>query len=186
MKAIATALCNTTYEGEIKGGGDKIYIRTIPDITTFAYNKGMDLPKQRPESPDIEMVIDKGRGWNILLDDVDKVQSDLDLLNKWTGDAAQQIKLAVDSDLLSGVAADADADNYGTTAGKVSDAFDLGTSGAPIQLSKTNVLDYIVDCGTVLDENDVPEEGRWLVLPAWAAGMIKKSDSFESLDTVMC
>jgi hypothetical protein len=174
--AIATALCNTDYENEIKSGGDKVYIRTIPDITTFAYSKGMALPKQRPESADVEMVIDKGRGWNILLDDVDKIQSDIDLLNKWTGDAAQQIKIAVDSDILSGVAASADSDNCGATAGKITAGFDLGASGTPIQLTKTNVLDYIVDCGTVLDENDVPEEGRWLVLPAWAGGMIKKSD----------
>jgi hypothetical protein len=175
-KAIATALCNTDHEGEIKGGGDKIYIRTIPDITTFAYNKGMVLPKQRPESADVEMLIDKGRGWNILLDDVDKVQSDIDLLNKWTGDAAQQLKIAIDADVLAGVAADANSYNYGATAGKISAAFNLGASGSPIQLTKDNVLDYIVDCGTVLDENDVPEEGRWLVLPAWASGMIKKSD----------
>jgi hypothetical protein len=48
----------------------------------------MTLPKQRPESPDVEMLIDKGKGWNILLDDVDKVQSDIDLLNKFTDDAA--------------------------------------------------------------------------------------------------
>jgi len=174
--AIATALCNTDYEGEIKGGGDKIYIRTIPDITTFAYSKGMTLPSQRPESADVELLIDKGRGWNILLDDVDKIQSDIDLLNKWTADAAQQIKIAVDADLLGGVAADADTDNYGTTAGAISGGFNLGTSGSPIQLTKDNVMDYIVDCASVLDENDVPEDGRWLVLPAWAAGMLKKSD----------
>jgi hypothetical protein len=38
------------------------------------------------------------------------------------------------------------------------------------------VLNYIVDMGTVLDERNIPETGRWLVIPPWAAGMIKKSD----------
>jgi len=33
-----------------------------------------------------------------------------------------------------------------------------------------------VDCGTVLDEQNVPETGRWFVIPTWMAGMIKKSD----------
>jgi hypothetical protein len=28
----------------------------------------------------------------------------------------------------------------------------------------------------VLDEQNVPETGRWFVIPTWAAGMIKKSD----------
>jgi hypothetical protein len=182
--AIATAICNTDYEGEIKSQGDKVYIRTIPDITTFDYQKGMSLPKQRPESADVELAIDKGRGWNILLDDVDKVQSDLDLLNKWTGDAAQQMKIAVDSILFEGIAdgvlalasTDAGYHNFGSTAGAITAGFDLGVSGSPKQLTKTNIIDYIVDCGTVLDENNVPEDGRFMVLPAWAAGMIKKSD----------
>ena len=183
-EVMATAICNTEHEPEIKAGGDKIIIRSVPDITIFDYQKGMVLPKQRPEAPSIEMVIDKGKGWNILLDDVDKVQSDIDLMNKFTGDAAQQLKIKVDADLFEGIAADllavASTDpgyhNFGATAGAITAGFNLGASGAPVQLSKTNVLDYIVDCGTVLDENDIPEEGRFLVLPAWAAGMIKKSD----------
>ena len=48
----------------------------------------MVLPKQRPESPNIEMLVNQGRAWNVLLDDADKVQSDIDLLNKFTDDAA--------------------------------------------------------------------------------------------------
>jgi hypothetical protein len=88
----------------------------------------------------------------------------------------QQIKIAVDADVLSGVNGDADSHNYGATAGKITSGFNLGASGSPVQLTKSNILDYIVDCGTVLDENDVPEEGRWMVLPAWVGGMLKKSD----------
>jgi len=175
-KTVLTAITNTDYEGEIKNQGDKIYVRSLADITTFDYQKGMTLPKQRPESPNIEILIDKGKGWNILLDDVDKVQSDIELLNKWTGDAAQQIKIGVDSAVLSAVYADADAYNCGANAGKVSAGFNLGASGSPVQLTKDNILDYIVDCETVLDENDVPEDGRWFVLPAWTAGMMKKGD----------
>jgi hypothetical protein len=87
-KTVFSQIANTDYEGEIRSFGDKVYIRTVPDVTTFAYQKGMTLPKQRPESADVELLIDQGRGWNVLLDDVDKVQSDLDLLNKWTDDAA--------------------------------------------------------------------------------------------------
>jgi hypothetical protein len=33
-----------------------------------------------------------------------------------------------------------------------------------------------VDCGTVLDEQNVPQTGRFVVIPAFAAGLIKKSD----------
>ncbi len=43
------------------------------------------------------------------------------------------------------------------------------------QLSARSILDFIIDCGLVLDEQRVPETGRWIVLPAWAAAMIKRS-----------
>lgn len=88
----------------------------------------------------------------------------------------KQLKIAVDSAVLAGVAADANSYNYGATAGKISAGYDLGASGAPVQITKTNVTDYIDDCGTVLGENDVPEEGSWMVLPEWMGGMIRKSD----------
>jgi hypothetical protein len=175
-KTVLTAICNTDYEGEIKKQGDKVYIRTIPDVTVFAHQKGMVLPEQRPESADIEMLIDKAHGWNILLDDVDKVQSDIDLLNKFTGDAAKQLDINTDSTLLGAVYADASAFNCGATAGKITAGYNLGASGAPVQVTKANVIDYIVACGGVLDEQDVPDEGRWMVIPSWMAVLLKSSD----------
>ena len=155
---------------------DKVYIRTIADITTFDYQKGMVLPKQRPESPDIELLINQGRAWNVLLDDVDKIQSDIDLLNKFTDDAAKQIQITVDAQLLGSAYSDASTYNYGATAGKITAGYNLGASGAPVQITKTNIIDYITYCGGVLDENDVPDESRWMVIPSWMAVMIKGSD----------
>jgi len=66
--------------------------------------------------------------------------------------------------------------NKGNTAGRITGNIDLGSTGTPVAISKTNVLDYIVDLGTVLDEANAPEAGRFLVIPAKMAGMIKKSD----------
>lgn len=42
-------------------------------------------------------------------------------------------------------------------------------------LSARGILDFIIDCGQVLDEQRCPETGRWIALPAWAAAMIKRS-----------
>jgi len=52
----------------------------------------------------------------------------------------------------------------------------LGATGTPVQITKTNIIDYIVDVGQVLDEANTPESDRWMIIPAWMAGMIKKSD----------
>lgn len=164
------------YEGEVKKQGDKVYIRSIADVNVFEHQKGMLLPRQRPESPMIEMLVDKGHGWNLLLDDVDKVQSDIDLLNKFTDDAAKQLDISVDTSVLASVIADPAATNIGLTAGAVTGGYNLGAAGAPVQITKLNIIDYIVACGGVLDENNVPDEGRWMVIPSWMAVMLKTSD----------
>ena len=42
--------------------------------------------------------------------------------------------------------------------------------------SHTYVLDFITQCGQVLDEANIPESGRWMVIPSWMASLIKQSD----------
>jgi len=161
---------------EIKAKGDKVIIRTIPDVTIRSYVKGMDLNYTAQESTSINMVIDKGKYFAFPVNRVDQAQADINFLEKWSSDASEQMKIAIDSDVLNAVYADAHADNIGTTAGKVSGGFNLGTTGSPVTLTKANILDYIVDCNTVLDEQNVPETDRYLVLPNWACNLIKKSD----------
>jgi hypothetical protein len=53
----------------------------------------------------------------------------------------------------------------------VTDSTGTGYSAA----SAKSIIDFIIDCGLVLDEQRAPETGRWIVLPAWAAAMIKRS-----------
>lgn len=158
--------------------GDTVIIRSIPSITINDYVIGQKLNYERPVSPSLTLSINKGKYWGIELNDVMKVQSDLPLLDKWTDDAARQLKIKVETDFWSDstIYSGCAAENTGATAGKISAAFNLGVSGTPVQITKANVLEYIVDCGTVLDEQNVPEEGRWMVIPAWFAGLIKKSD----------
>lgn len=169
-------ISNTDYEGEIKGQGDKVQIRSIPDITIASYTKGLNLATQVPAPTKQTLNIDQAKYFNVLVDDVDATQSDVALMETFTTDASEQMKISIDSTVLAGVFAGADATNKGSTAGAVSGNIDLGATGAAVALTKANVLDYIVDSGLVLDENNIPETGRWMVVPAWMAALIKKSD----------
>ena len=176
MSTVFGEIANTDYEGEIKNYGDKVIIRTTPDITINDYVIGQNLVYQRPESTPVELLIDKGKYFAFTCDDVVAYQSDLKLLDDWSDDAAEQMKIKIDAEILSSVYADVSSYNKGATAGKDSGSINLGTSGSPYQVTKTNVLDILVDCGTVLDEQDIPEQNRWIVIPPWFAGLIKKSD----------
>lgn len=169
-------IANSDWEGEISGQGDKVKIRTIPTINIANYTKGMNLTNQVPDSAPVELMIDKGKYFSVVLDDVDAVQTDLKLMDIFTNDATEQMKIAIDADVLNGVKAGAATANKGATAGAISGDINLGTDAAPRAVTKANVLDLILDAGQVLDEQNVPETGRWLVIPAWMAAMLKNSD----------
>jgi len=175
---VFAAIANTEYEGEIKEQGDTVYIRTTPDITVRTYNKGQTLVHETPSSTPVTLSIDHGRYWAFVTDKVDDKQTDIKkYTDKWTADAAEQLKINIDTHILGDVYSDASAYNYGATAGKKTGDIDLGTDGGTaISLTKSTVLEYIVDCGIVLDEQSVPESGRWMVIPPWMAGLIKKGD----------
>jgi len=169
-------IANTDYEGEIKNMGDSVQIRTTPTLTIRDYEIGGSLNYEQPTNPAVELQINKGKYFAFEVDDVDEYQADIDIMDDWAGDGGEQMKIAVDTDMLANIYGDIAAANAGATAGRKSSSYNLGVSGTWVSLTKANILDYLVDLGSVLDEQNIPESGRWLVLPAWACGMIKKSD----------
>lgn len=173
---VLTQISNTNYEGEIRSQGDKVKIRTIPSLQINDYKSGQTLVNQRPESNIVELLIDKGKYWSAIVDDVQDVQSDIGLMNMWASDASEQMKITVDTDVLGSIVADVAAANKGATAGRVSGNINLGTTGSALALDRTNILDTIIDMAQVLDEQNRPETGRFLVMPFWATALLKKSD----------
>lgn len=179
---VLAAIANTDYEGEIKNQGDTVNIRTIPNITIRDYVKGQSLVVENPDKPKLQLVIDKGEYFACVEDDIDRVQSDVKLMDMWSKDASEQMKIKIDQRVLSDILPDIAATNKGATAGAVSSAFNLGTTGSPLTVSKdgsggtTSVTDLVVDMGTVLDEANCPEQNRFLIIPARMAGLIKKSE----------
>lgn len=173
---VLAAIANTDYEGEIKNKGDKVIIRTKPTITIRDYEVDTEMSVDRPSSNNVELTIDFAKYFNLALDDVMELQSDMNQLSMWSDDAAEQLKIVIDTDVLDMIDADVAAANKDDAAGRISQNIDLGTAGTPAVITPSTVLDYLVDLGTVLDEQNIPETGRWLIIPPWVAGMVKKSD----------
>ena len=192
---VLAAIANTDYEGEIANKGDKVNIRTRPTIDVTDYEADQDLTVQRPTSAPTELLIDQGKYFNLALDDVMEIQSDIDQMSIWSEDAAEQMKTKVDTDVLQYLGATTDlpvaaGSNSGQSAGAISQDIRLGITTAPHYVSSIGagaydgiantsamtVTDFIVNCGQVLDEANIPESGRWMIIPAWLAAKIKKSE----------
>lgn len=191
MATCLSEVTNNDWEGEIKDTGDAVIIRSIANITISNYTKGLKLNSQVPTSTPITLNIDKGKYFQVVLDDVDKTQSDLKLMNSFTDDAGEQMKIVIEADVFVGVKGQCAALNRGNAAGAKSGSIRLGlTSGVlPCYVSKKavgagdgtsaaakDIVDHIVDMGTVLDEQNVPESNRWMLIPPMVANRIKKSD----------
>lgn len=173
---VLSAISNTDYEGEIRNMGDTVNIRTTPEITIQTYVKGQTLAVENPDKAKLQLVIDKGEYFACVEDDVDQVQSDIALMDMWSKDASERMKIKIDERVLTDILTDVSSKNKGTAAGAISGNIDLGVAGTPEALTKSNVIDKIVDMGTVLDEANCPEGDRFLVIPAKMAGLIKQSD----------
>ncbi|GAD62027.1 phage major capsid protein [Aquipseudomonas alcaligenes] len=169
-------IANTDYEGEIKQKGDTVEIRTVPNIVIKDYQIGGGLTYEKPTSDKVTLQIDQAKYFAFEVNDVDAYQADIKLMDEFSNDGGEQMKIAIDTSLLAKHYADAHAENSGDNAGAKSGGINLGKAGVPVVVTKANVLDLIVDCATVLDEQNVPETGRWIILPAWMSGMLKKSD----------
>jgi len=177
---VLAAISNTDYAGEIKNLGDTVKIRSKPSITINTYQATQSLTVERPSSAVIDLLIDQGRYFNTVLDDVMEVQSDVKLMNIWSEDASEQMKINIDTYVLGQIDAGINAANKGATAGRIAGDVDLGTTGAAITVgngvSDTTPITAITRLGQVLDEQNIPETGRWIVIPAWFAAMIKRSE----------
>lgn len=179
--SIAPQISNTDYEGEIRNMGDKVIMNRVPAININPYRIGDTLTYQRPPTEVTELNIDQGHYWGFSLDDVQNQQQMLDMLGPWAEDASERLKITVDTNILTYLLGRCLPANRGATAGRISANINLGTAQAPREIgnaggTQVNPIDLIVDLGTVLDEQNIPEASRKLVVPAWFAGMIKKSE----------
>lgn len=169
-------VANTMYEGEIKQQGDTVEIRTTPSITIRDYQVGGGLTYEKPTSDKVQLQIDQSKYFAFEVNDVDAYQSDINLMDSWSDDGGQQMGIEIDTDVNAYAYTEVAAANAGAAAGAKSGSLNLGETNAPVVITKSNILDVLVDCGTALDEQNVPNTGRYVILPAWMNGMLKKSD----------
>jgi hypothetical protein len=194
-------IANTNYEGDIKNLGDTVIINNIPDISISDYQVGQTLTYQVPQSNKIQLNISKAKYFGVNVNDVIAYQSQPKLMDMFTSDAAKQMAIAIDTDILKqsvdtsyGNVKSASPSttgagiNSGTLAGVRTSAYNLGGAGgtynastnpfggAPLTLSTSNVLNTITAMASVLDEQNVPDTNRFLVITPQVRNLLMNSN----------
>ena len=179
QNTMLSEIANTDYEGELKNQGDTIRIRLAPSISISDYTVGQNLSYEVPTPIFQDMQVTKGKYFGVQVNDVLAYQSDMNLMNMFTEDAAKQLKIAIENEVFFNnmVTEGAASVNKGATAGAISAAYNLGTDVTPIdQATPENVLKAILRMSTVLDEQNVPEDGRWLVISPFDRHLLMQSN----------
>lgn len=111
----------------------------------------------------IDLVFNKSKYFAFSVDDIDKAQAAGDVMLPLANDMAYKIKSAVDAAVLTEAVAGAKAANV------------IGTVAAKESITTASeAYDFIVDLGTKLDNNDVPEIGRFVVARAEFVNLLAK------------
>jgi hypothetical protein len=166
-------IVNRDYEGDIQNVGNTVLINSIGDPTIFDYTKNTDMPS--PETltgSQKSLTITQGKAFNFQVDDVDKVQQQPKVMDTALARAAYRLADVTDQYLGAQMVAGSTTNTIGTDALPI--VAPTATAGA------TGAYEQLVDLGTKLDENNVPTDGRWVVVPPWYHGVLVKDNRFVS------
>lgn len=157
---------NRDYEGDIADAGDTVRIQAIGTVTIGTYVKNADIAA--PETltdAETTLLIDQSKFFNFQVDDVDRRQTLVNLIDGAMREAAYGLRDVADK-FIAGL--------Y-TQAGS-----SVGTAGAPkTDLgTATNAYLHLVSLAVALDDRNVPTDGRWVVVPPWYHGKLLQDDRF--------
>lgn len=174
---------NTNWEGDISNMGDKVIINDKPTITVSNYTAGTNLTYQAPTPSTQELAIDKGKYFAFQVNDVLEYQAQPNLIDVFSEDAAEQMRTAIDSTCWYNTFSGAAAANKGATAGAKSGSYNMGTDLVPVTLTASNVLAQVLAMASVLDEQNVPESDRYLVIDPLTRSMLFQSELARAYST---
>lgn len=158
-QTVLSEVTTNEYEGEISGLGNKVNIRAVPAVTVADYTGSLSYADVT--SSTIELDINKAKSYAFKVDDILKRQADIDFMSEAANDAAQNMKIEIEQDVFGNVAAGSSITDVNAT---------------PSNITTSNVLGFILDCGENLDTNNIPEEDRFLIINPAVASILKQSE----------
>jgi hypothetical protein len=164
---------NTDYQSQLIEMGDTIHIESISDPTISDYVRNVDMaPAEVLDGAERTLLIDFAKSWHFQIDDVDAVQSVLDFQPEALVRAGYRMKDATDEYMAAKMVAAATTNVIGST-------------GTPMVIDNSGagkyMYDVLVKARIMLDEANVPTDGRFAIIPSWAEGSMDLDPRFVGL-----
>lgn len=170
MQLVFKQLVNTDYEGEIKKFGDTVRVNRIGNITIGDYTRnGTIASPEQLTSEQMVLTIDQAKYFHFYVDDIDKAQANGDVIDAAMERAAYGLAKAVDTHIAK----------MFSQAGVILDGTNhAGITVDPAGTSGMKPYDLVLLVAQKMDENNIPEAGRWMVVPPWFHTALLKSEEY--------
>lgn len=168
----APGVVNRDYEGEINEAGDTVTINSVsrPTISTYVPGSTTIVPETLTTAQR-QLVVDQAKYFAFEVDDVDKRQALGGAMEEATLEASYGLKDVADQ-YMEGIMR-AGASNSPSAAVSIV----AGTSA-----NKVVYESLLIPMKVKLDEADVPEDGRFAIIPPWVHGFLLLDDRFIRAD----
>ena len=166
--SVAEAITNTDYEGEISAFGDSVRIIKEPVISVSSYTRGSNTTATKLTDQEVNLVVDTANAFKFIVDDIETSMSHVNFKEVAASSAAYALRDAFDTAVIAagftGVSTSSPDHTLGTDSATHLGAGVYDGAGA-VGLDVTDPLDLLARMAKLLDEQNVPEEGRWIVAP---------------------
>ena len=98
--AVANAITNNEYFGEIAQQGDTVRIVKEPEVSVQSYARGTTIQAQDLDDEDFSLVIDKANYFAFKMDDIEEAHSHIDFMRLATDRAAYRLADQMDQEVL--------------------------------------------------------------------------------------
>jgi hypothetical protein len=191
--SVAEAITNTDYAGEITAYGDTVRIIKEPEITVYQYERGADVTQTKLTDMEETLTVDVANAFKFKVDDIEKSMSHVNFKEVASSSAAYALKDAFDegviAELFSGVSTSSPDHVLGADAAAATQTMAQhqgGSNGIDLTGSDgtgTDPLDVMAFMARLLDEQNIPEEGRWFVAPpSWYEQLSQSGSKLMSVD----
>ena len=170
--SVAEAITNTDYSGDISAFGDTVRIVKEPTITVYQYERGADVTQTKLTDMEETLTVDVANAFKFKVDDIEKSMSHVNWKEVASSSAAYALKDAFDegviAEMFSGASTSSpdhligsDSSTADSTMTHATNSVDLlGSDGTGV-----DPLDLMARMARLLDDQNIPEEGRWFVAP---------------------
>lgn len=188
--SVIEGITNTDYAGEIAAFGDSVRIIKEPEITVYQYERGQDVTQTKLTDQEVTLVVDTANAFKFIVDDIETNMSHVNFRDVATSSAAYSLRDAFDSGVLATMFAGVpdSSPNHSMGTDNATDiaagTFD-GTGNLDIGFAsgEHDPIDVMARMARLLDEQNIPEEGRWFVAnPEFYEVLAQSSSKLLSVD----